>query len=231
MMTTLTLPRDIKQKILAPRSSYQPSKEVKERTLDVLREFSDSYALMNKPFREYSGDGQGELSVLQRQGLNQKIWNNWQEPRSQDPDEFWKSRAIRGIARNRGISIAAHVTGTLMVPKVIAQDDDDRIDKDGANVMEDLMEYANEDAGYDQTFLYGVIAGIVNPAIIIHTEFRKVFRTIKEIQEDGSWKKKIIIDEENSGFCDTLVPLDELFIGNIYEHTIQRQPYLIWRRA
>lgn len=231
MITTLVLPRDAKQKILAPKSSYQPSKKVKDRILEVMQEFSHSYSLMNKPFREYSGGEQGELSVLQRQSLNQKIWNNWQEPRSQDPDEFWKSRAVRGIARNRGISIAAHVTGQVMVPRVVAQDDDEQVDKDAGTVMADLMDWANEDAGYDQIFLYAVIAGIVNPATIIHTEYREVYRTVKEIQENGGWKEKIILDEENSGFCDTLIPLDELFIANIYEHNIQNQPYLIWRRA
>ena len=226
MILQLVLPKDAKGKVSTQPSKYNPSKEVKERTEEVMREFSYSYDLMQKPFAEFN-----DMSVLTRQDNDQKIWNNWQEPESQDPDEFWKSRAVRGIARNRAISVAAHVTGQTMVPKIMAQDDNNMEDKDGATVMQDLMEYANNESQYDRTFLYSVIAAEVNPATIIHTEYRKSMRTIKEIQEDGSWKEKIVPDEENTGFCDTLVPIDELFIGNIYEHSIQRQPYLIWRRV
>ena len=93
------------------------------------------------------------------------------------------------------------------------------------------MEWANEQAEYVKTFVYAVIAAIVNPATIIHTEYANLYRTVKEIQADGKWKEKKVLDEVMSGFRDTLVPLDELFIADVYEHDIQKQPYLIWRKV
>lgn len=141
------------------------------------------------------------------------------------------SNAIRPIVRNRIISIAAHTTGALIYPQVFAQNDQDQEDKDAASVMRDLIEWASEQANYEQTFLYAVIASLVNPAAIIHTEYAENYRTVKEILDSGKWKETKILDEEFSGFKDTVVPLDELLIGDVYESNIQRQPFLIWRRA
>lgn len=218
--------RNKKGEIEAPISVYNPSEEVKTRTKQVMDDFYLGYQIMNKPYSEFN-----DMSVIERQRIDQKIFNTYVEPESNDPDESWKSTAIRPIVRNRVISIAAHVTGTLIYPQIFAQNDQDQEDKDAETVMRDLMEWVGEQSNYAQTFLYSIIAALVNPAVIIYTEFAKRNRTVKEIDEKGKWTKKEILDEVNSGFKDCIVPIDELFIGNIYEHNIQNQPFLVWRRA
>jgi hypothetical protein len=69
-----------------------------------------------------------------------------------------------------------------------------------------------------------VIAALVNPAVIIHTEYAEVYRKIKEITSKDKWTEKEVLDELLSGFQDSIVPIDELFIGDIYEHDIQNNP-------
>ena len=207
-------------------SQYKPSKKVKERIAQILTDFAHGYKLMKKPWPEFN-----DLSLIERQNLSQKSFNGYVPPKSSDPDENWKANVIRPIVRNRIISIAAHVTGALIYPQIFAQNDRDDEDKDAASVMRDLMEWAGEESNYPKTFLYAVIAALVNPASIIYTEYAEHYRTVKEVDEGGTWKEKPMLDEEYSGFQDTLVPCDELFIGDIYEHDIQRQPFVIWRKA
>ena len=216
----------LKGQVTAPLSRYNPSKKDKERISEVMQKFTLAYEVMHKPYREFNDE-----SLITHMTDLQKLWNSYREPKSENPDDAWKSQTVRPIVRNRAVSIAAHVTGTVIHPVIQAQNKDQQTDKDASVVMRGLMEWANDQADYVKTFLYAVIGALVNPATIIHTEYCEVHREIKEEQEDGEYKKKMILDDVLSGFKDTLVPLDELLISDIYEHDIQRQPYIIWRRV
>ncbi|MFP5263736.1 MAG: hypothetical protein ACLGJB_17790 [Blastocatellia bacterium] len=226
MIIELALPRNKKGQITAQASDYRPSQEVKDRTIMVMNDFKLSREIMTKSYRQFN-----DLSVADRQSADQASFNGYVAPPSDDPDEAWKSNAVRPIVRNRTISIAAHVTGALIFPHIFAQNDQDAEDKDAATVMRDLMEWASEQSNYVKTFLYSVIAALVNPAVIIHTEYAQRYRTIKEITAEGKWTPKRVLDEIFSGFQDSIVPIDELYIADIYEPDIQKQGHLIWRRA
>jgi uncharacterized protein YktA (UPF0223 family) len=221
----LTVTRD-QGKVTSPVSRYQPSKKAKARIAQAMEHFEVGREIMNTSYREFN-----DMTVLQRQSMDQASFNVYVEPQSTDPDESWKSQAVRPIVRNRTISIAAHVTGSLVYPQVYAQNDQDEGDSDSADVMRDLMEWAGEQANYVKTFLYATIGALVNPAVIVHTEFAESYRTVKEIVDEGKWEEKRVIDELFSGFQDTIVQIDELFIGDIRQPDIQKQPFIIWRRA
>lgn len=226
MIINLQLPYDKKGNILAEKSDYKPSKKAQQRRMQMLRDFQYGYETMNKPFAEFN-----DMSVIQRMNNDQKAFNIYQAPADADPDLSWKSNAIRPITRNKVISVAAHLTGAVIFPGVEAQNEQDEEDKDAAQVMRDLIEWANEQANYEKTFMYGVIAALVDPAVIINTEFAKSTRTVKEMNEDGTWTSKEVEDEIFSGFQDSIVPINELYINDIYESDIQKQGFLIRRRA
>lgn len=221
-----TLKKSANGSIIAKRSSYNPGKKEKEAIAMVVNAFSRSHTIQNKSYREFN-----DMSLLQRQSRDQKSFNAWQETRSADPDDEWKSRAVRPIVRNKIISIAAHITSQTIFPKVFAQNKNDEEDRDAALVMRDLMEYAGEEGDYELKFLHAVVAALVNPATIVNVEFNQTIRRIKDIQEDGNWKEKDVLDELFSGFTNNIVPVDELYIENIYESNIQKQGYLIWRKV
>lgn len=207
------------------KSDYNPSYEEQNAINFIVENFAISNEIRNNTYEEFNG-----LTLLQRQNKDQRAFNIWQENRD-DGDDSWKSNAVRPIERNRIISIAAHIAGTLIAPKVFAQNDRDEEDKEAADVMRDLMEWRSDQADYSKTFLYSVIGALVNPAVIVHTEYADVKRKIKEIKENGSWTEKEVQDEIFSGFQDTIVPVDELYIANIYEEDIQKQEFLIWRKV
>ena len=212
--------------ILSEVSEYNPSQDAKDVTQMVMENFTVANTIRQKPYREFN-----DKTLVERQDIDQKEFNSWQESDSEDPDDAWHSNAVRPTVRNKVISIAAHVTQSMIFPKIFAQNENDEEDKDAAEVMRDLMEWRSNEAGYEKTFLYAVLAALVNPATIIHTEFTEVMRTIKEKSETGKITKKEVVDELFSGFQDNIVPVDELYIGDIYQSDIQKQPFLIWRRT
>lgn len=217
--------------IEAEVSQYQPDDNVKDRIQMVRADFTLGDTTMKVPRREFN-----DLCVLERMTIDQMNFNTYQ-PNNGDAlegDEIngWKSRAIRPIVRNRTISIAAHATARLIFPKVFAYDDNSDEDKDAAQVMRDLMEWSGEQSNYEQTSLYAVISALVNPASIVYTEYAEVFNEVKTTRNaDGTWNTKKMLNETLSGFQDTIVPVDELYIENFYEHDIQKQGWLIWRRV
>lgn len=226
MITKLKLDRDDKGNITAEPSEYKPSDAIKDRTKMVMADFESSDLIQSKAYQEFN-----EMSLTSRMSLDQKSFNTYQEPKSDDPSEAWKSNAVRPIARNKVVSIAAHITGAVIFPQIYAQNENDEEDKDAADVMRDLIVWAADRCDYVKTFLYGVIAALVNPGACIHQEYCEQYREVKKIKDDGKWDKEIVLDELLSGFQQTSVPLDELFIADAYEPNIQKQPYLIWRRV
>ena len=220
-----------KGEIISPLSDYQPNSKVQLRIAQILKSFAYGHNTLYKPRTEFN-----DLSLLGRMTADQLAFNTYQPNDGfgweGDPNTSWRSRAIRPVIRNKVISIAAHATARLIFPKIFACDEDSDAQKEAAQVMEDLMEWAADQSNYARTSLYSVIAALVNPAAIVYTEYSEVYKNVKtEKKEDGTWETKKICDEIMSGFQDVMVPIDELYISNIYEHNIQKQDWLIWRRV
>lgn len=217
---------------VAGRSDYNPDERVRARTAEVLRDFWYARQTMNNPYLDFNNK-----SVISELTDDQHSFNAWVPPKSDDPDEEWRSDAYDPIVRNKVISISAHLTRALVFPQWEAVNSEDKEDRDAAMVMSHLVEWAADQSNYVENFLYAVIDALVTPAAIVHHEYAQVYRTIKDPlpepdPETGKkWKEVTIVDEELSGFQDTLIGVDELFIADAYIRNIQLEPYLIWRRV
>ena len=213
-------------------STYKPTDEEKEVRAMIIRQFTLGYQTMYKPRREFN-----DLSVIGRMTVDQMAFNTYQPNNGEAPEgdlvNGWRSNAIRPIVRNKCISIAAHATAQLMFPKVFSYNSQSETQQEAASVMRDLIEWSADQSKYSETSLNSVIAALVNPASIGYTEYGEVYRNVKREKEaDGKkWKVEKMLDEDLSGFKDTPVPVDELYIENIYENDIQKQGWLIWRRV
>jgi hypothetical protein len=213
------------------QSSYAPSDEERAVRAMIIRHFTLGYQTMYKPRTEFN-----DLSVIGRMTIDQMSFNTYQ-PNNGDPAEGdllngWRSNAVRPIVRNKCISIAAHATARLIFPKIFACNESSDAQEEAAKVMSDLMEWSADQSNYSYSSLQAILAAIVNPASFIFTEYGEVFRNVKkERGADGKWKVEKMLSEDDSGFKDVIVPVDELYIENIYEHDIQKQGWLIWRRV
>ncbi len=211
-------------------SQYQPSKDEMDMRSLILRHFTLGYTNMYTPRVEFN-----DLSLIQRMTVDQMSFNTYQpnngQPAQFDDIQAWRSRAMRPIVRNKAISIAAHATATLVFPKVFAYNDTNDQQNDAAMVIEDLMEWAADQSNYANTALRRTISSLSDPASIGYTEYCETYREVKRPQVDGTYKKEMMLDETLSGFQDTPVSVDELFIDNFYEPDIQKQAWLVWRRV
>ncbi len=214
-------PKEIADKKI-PTSLYTPTDDEKEIRTMIIRQFTLGYQTMYKPRREFN-----DMSVIGRMTIDQMAFNTYQPNNGEAP----QGDIVNGW-RNKCISIAAHATSQLIFPKIFAYNSESDVQEDSAKVMEDLMEWSADQCNYEKTSLNAVISAIVNPASITYSEYGEVFRNVKRDKgDDGKWIVKKELDEDLSGFKDTVVPVDELYIENFYENDIQKQGWLIWRRV
>lgn len=206
-------------------SEWKPTDEEKEMLLMISKDFEIGYQNMTKAREEFN-----DRNVIDYVNDNKRNFNSYVPPKSSDPDEAWRAQTVRPITRNRLISIAAHITATLLYPKVSAQDENSDEDKDAANVMRDIMEWVIDNSDYERVNIMGVITALWSPALILEASYVEAMRKVRERLENGEVSVKEVLDEELSGFQASVVPVDELYIANVYQHHIQRQRFLIRRR-
>ena len=224
-------PEMITGKTKVPVSNYKPTEEELTVRSMIIKHFTLGDLNMRKPRREFN-----DLALLVRAQIDRMAFNSYQ-PNDGDPlegniSQAWKSNAMRPTTRNKVISIAAHATARILFPKIFAEDEQSENQEDAAQVMEDLMEWSGQQSDYTKTGLYATINALIEPASIVYTDYSETYRKVKsEKQPDGTWKWTEVLDDTLSGFQEAIVPVDELYIENFYEHDIQKQGWLIWRRV
>lgn len=224
-------PVNKKGEIEAEVANYTPSDEARQIRSLILKHFSLGTVTMYTPRVEFN-----DLSLIGRDQYDQMSFNTYQPNNGEGwqgaPQLSWRSRAIRPIVRNKCMSIAAHATARLIFPKVFAYNEDSDEQKDVARVMEDLMEWSGDISDYPFVALQRVIRALSSPASIGYTEYGEVTRLVKtEKGDDGKWMEKRVRDEAYPCFMDAVVPVDQLYIENIFEPDLQKQGWLIWRKV
>lgn len=209
-----------KRQITNTLSAYQPSSEVAELTVMVKKAYQDGDAILNTPYREFNNN-----SLIQRMSLDQKAWLSWTgEPYEGEDD--WRWNGVRPITRNRVISVAAHLTAQLLVPNVFAQNEFDEEDRAAANVMRDLIEYNIKRSNYDTAFLYGIIGSLVNPVSYFKVDYVQAWQDVWT--EDG---RERMLDDMFSGFQNSLISPEDLYIENPYQFELQKQDWIIEKKG
>lgn len=214
------------EKIINTKSLYDPSEEARAVFSLVKKDYQLGYDILHNAYREFN-----DMNVLDRQAEDMKNFNSYVEPKSDDPDEEWRSDTKRPLIRPKLISIAAHITARLLFPKVFAQNENDDEDKLGSSIMRSLIEFHIQNSDYEMNFLMVVIQGLVNPGMCLNVKFSEILQDVKERQENGEITIKQAIDEVLSGLKTHIVPIDEIMFTNAYGGiNIQKQRAIMRQR-
>lgn len=215
---------DAKKKVVDSPSAFSPSKEWKERIQQIRSDYAEAQYIRDNTYEEFN-----DRDLVQQLNDDMRAFNSYIPAPSDDPNEAWRANVVKPVTRAKAISIAANVTAAVLYPNVVAQNQNSEVDRDAAMVMKDLVEFSLNDSHYEKIFVNAVIAAMYSPAVFIEDGFSEVYREVKELNDKG-YTKKEILDEVFSGFHNFLIACDDIFIGNIYEPEIQKQPFIIKRR-
>src|SRR3990167_10543602 len=123
--------------------------------------------------------------------------------------------------------MAAHVTSTILFPGVFAQNENDEEDRQAGEVMGDLIEHKIRNSDYEISYMFGIIAGLVNPVAYLQPEQVEAFQKVRVKLDSGKISVEDAIDEVLSGYQLGNIPADEILIANIYHYYHQKQRFVI----
>lgn len=210
-------------------SAYTETPEQRQATNEFLKDFRNGWQTMHLPRIEFN-----DMSLYQRHILDMLAFNTYQEndgnPMLEDRLGGWKSTAIRPVIRNKAISIAAHRTARLTVPKIFAYNEESEEQEDAARIMAYLMDWAKDQANYPFNALFRELQAIYSPISWGYSEYQENYRKIKDTKVGGKWTYKIILDDTESCFQHVPLPTDQVFFPNFYERDCQKQDFIIIRR-
>lgn len=210
----------------SPTSTYQPSSEVAEITNQARRNFARGLEILNRPSVELNN-----YSVVDRMNRDQRTFNSFVDESNEDPNEAWKWKGTRGLARNKAMAMHAHLTAQFIVPSILAQNENQQEDVDMSDAMHDIVEWMTVNSNYRPAFLLVTMGALVNPITYLEADYCEVMQKIKERDPNtGAINTKEIIDEVLSGFQSHVLSGDQVLITNAYEQDVQRQYTLIKRR-
>ena len=208
-------------------SAYQPSEDVRVFTAEVKKEYDNGVDILNRPWTELN-----DRSVIEDQNRGQLMFNAFVDVSCEDPDEAWKWRGTRSKARNKGIAMHAQLAGAYLLPIFQAQNENDEIDEDAAEIMRDIIEWMAQPnvSNYQSSFLQLIFGMEANPVTFMGAEWNEIPQKIKIAKENGKYETKEVLDEVLSGFQCPLLGSTQVLISNAFERNIQKQRCIIKRR-
>lgn len=208
-------------------SLYQPPVKVAEFTKFVQKDYAQGQEILERGWVELN-----DRSIIEDENRGQMMFNAFVDTSVEDPDEAWKWRGTRSMARNKGIAMHANLTANFLLPLFVAQNENDEVDQDFSEVMRDIIEWmaSPTNSNYQSSFL-GIVFGMIkNPVTFMGVEFHEIMQTIRVKSENGEHTTKEILDEVLSGFQAPIYSSTQVLITNAFERNIQKQRRIIKRR-
>ncbi len=209
-----------------PVSTYQPSEAVRKLTSKVKKDYQTGMDILEKQWVELNN-----RSIIEDENRGQLMFNAFVDTSVEDPNEAWKWRGTRSMARNKGIAMHAQLTANYILPLFTAQNENDEVDRDFSEVMRDIIEWmaSPTNSNYQSSFLQIVFAMETNPVTYLGAEYCEVYQKIREKKGEG-YTTKEILDEVLSGFKAPIYSSTQVLIMNAFERNIQKQRAIIKRR-
>lgn len=207
-----------------PVAAYQPENPaVALETKIAKRDYYRGFQILNSAATEMN-----DYSVIERRNKDQRTFNSFVDESVEDPNEGWKWRGTRSLARNKAIAMHANITAEYMVPRSTAQDESQQIDRDASGVMDDILDWMTRNSNYRSSYLLATMGMLVNPVTYLEADFCEIYQTIKTRLENGSgYTKQEVLDQVLSGFQANVLSTEQILITNAYEQNVQKQRGII----
>ena len=150
----------------------------------------------------------------------------------QERQKFWQSRVVKPITRNKCVGVIASMMGQFIQPDITAKRDG-IISEEIAGAVKDLIEESQNSDRYELKQLMTYVDAVSKGTSYIQEDYVVAERKIKEIKSwdpitgETQFEEKTILDFE--GFTSSIVSPFEIYLGNIFEPDLQKQPWMFRR--
>lgn len=206
---------------------YIPSDKEREVTSEVIDRMDSMSKIRAKSYNYFNG-----RSLVNYIDDSVKRWNGFIPPRD-DLIQDWQSRAFYNITRNIAIQFLSQVAMTRPKSKFRATNKQGYLDVNRAHILEKAVEYIRNKQNGEWKFFLAALENYTKGTVVAYEGFRKIKRKVKEIEKydpttgEVSYKEKEILDYNDC--WQEIIPLEDFYIGNIWQEDVQFQPDIIWK--
>jgi len=210
------------------KNNYQSSlqsKEKEEYKTDLFQLFHKAKKQRERGYKQFNGK-----TLIDYINLNHSLSMGYVGDIEVDE---WQANTSTNLIRNKFVAVLAFLLDQMIQPEVSAQNGKF---VDARAVSRDLEEILHENMQknkYFQKYLDILIEAVGQGTVFVDTGYRRSKRDIKDIESydpdtsNTKYKKKTIIDYE--GLFIKVIPIHEVYLGNMFIKDIADQPFIFRR--
>jgi len=207
---------------------YRPSREAEDLLNKIKLRYQDAVTQRSASYRQLN-----DRSINQFLDDNRDLFNGYVPEWASSEDE-WKSKAFKKKTRHKVIAtVAAWISASIGVD-FSAFDEDEELDSTMSKVIDDVYTWSLERESFDMKELSAYMALAIDGTSCLHEEIACDRRVVKDIQsidfETGKIKWEEVERTIFKGCRADNVPIDEMYLGDVFEPDIQQQPFIIRRK-
>ncbi|MBU0476322.1 MAG: hypothetical protein KKF62_19405, partial [Bacteroidetes bacterium] len=206
---------------------YQPSKKESDIIGVIMDKFQTARGMRDEIYRNFN-----DRSLVEYVNDSMDRWNGYIEPRD-DPAADWGARVFNNMTRNKVVSIVAQTTAERIKGEYFAQSKDDPEDKVAADIAKKFNDHASYINKDEEAQFYSTLECVIKGTVVGFETFKTEKRKVKEIKKYDASTGVVEFDEKEitdwNDVSSEIPPLLDIYVGNIYERNIQRQPFIVWR--
>jgi hypothetical protein len=208
---------------------YEPSEKDRDTISRLYNRLQEMVQMRNKSYSYFNN-----RSLTSYIDESIKRWNSFIPPRG-DLEQDWQARVFNSFTRNVCISLLSRIAMTRPRSRFVATNKDGFQDTLRAHILEKGLEYTYNKENGDWKFFLAALEMVTKGTVVVYEGYKKVKRKVKEIKKFDpvtgavDYTEKTILDYNDC--YQEIVPLEEIYFGNLWINDIQQMPDIIWKRV
>jgi|14BtaG_2_1085337.scaffolds.fasta_scaffold00937_7 hypothetical protein len=213
----------------AEEKKYKPTEEQEALLAQVSSDWISAKTLKDTPWRHLRNKTIDDFMQMSRDHYNGYV----EEPDSTDDE--WKSRVFKKKTRNKVTAMIAGFLASGVGIDIAAKDLEERLDRAMSQVADDVYYWSLERENFDYKMMKVLLELIVTGTVHIYEDIVWDKRDVYEITDLDLETGETIYEKASrttfKGCRAEFAPNSEMFVGDIWTHEIQEQPYVIRRKT
>src|SRR3990167_6301561 len=188
-----------------------------------------------KRFKDMQDQRQREYRILNNRSVeaywkdSEERWLSYVPPKRR---KEWQASVVRPVTRNRCIGLIALLLGSLMEPNVFAELEGENVEE-VAQAINDLLDLSQELDRHELKYLLTLVDAVSLGTAFLQEDYVVLEREVKEVTSWDPSSGKIEFEKKKmtdfNGMLSAVVSPWEMYLGNIFEFDLQKQPDLVRR--
>lgn len=215
-------------------TKYQPSKKVSNFILSVSEKYEKAKRQRERGYRHMDDMSVSQFIKLSRDQFNGYVPDVLSTIYPKDPQK-WHSRIFRKKTRKKVIASAASLVASGIGVDIAALKTDNRVDREFSKVTEMLYDWSSERELQESELIRFVLNGFTTGTGLLYEEIAWEEREVNEIDDIDFETGKVTTTKATrvdfKGPRISTVRIEELYVGDVFQSNIQKQPFIIWRQT